>query len=224
MTWGGKLVTLFPILTGALALAAVGWLARSPAPAPLLLLIFVIYLFPPLTFRLHNLCFPLRAGATRFSAARYSPWWASHQFQLIYIAFPALEAALRLIPGAYSAWLRLWGSQIGRGVYWTPRVEILDRSLMQVGNGVVFGHRVACVAHVIDSTTDGSQILLVRPVRIGHHALLGAGSSIGPGCQIAEGARLDALSVLRVNATYPGRPAGSPSRRADQTEGSSRFT
>ena len=66
---------------------------------------------------------------------------AGHQLQVLYSAFPAL----RLVPGLYSAWLRLWGSRVGRAVYWTPQVKITDRGLLKVGDGVVFGHRVVSI-------------------------------------------------------------------------------
>jgi hypothetical protein len=111
-------------------------------------LLAVLYLVPVATYRLHGALWPLVEGASRIDAPRYAPWWGGHQCQLMYSALPALEAALRLVPGLYSGWLRLWGSRVGRGVYWTPLVEITDRSLLEVGDGVVFGHRVACYAHL----------------------------------------------------------------------------
>ena len=162
--------------------------------------LFILYLIPPFVFRIHGFIFPQLKGRSIISDAKvYSPWWGGHQVQLLYIAFPAFEAALRLFPGFYSAWLRLWGAKVGRRVYWTPRVEILDRNLMDIGDEVVFGHRVVCVSHVIDQTSDGSLLLYVKPIQIGDGVFIGAGSSIGPGCVIEAGVRLDAFSMVKLN-------------------------
>jgi hypothetical protein len=148
-------------------------------------------------FRLHEALWPLAEGPSRIDVPAYSPWWGAHQLQVMYGAFPALEAALRLVPGLYSAWLRLWGSRIGRGVHWTPLVEITDRSLLEAGDGVVFGHRVACYAHLIKRREAGL-ILYVRRIRIGSGVLLGAGSRLGPGARIDAGTVLPLLTDVGV--------------------------
>ncbi len=140
----------------------------------------MLYAVPVAAYRVHEWLWPLAEGPSRIDAPGYSPWWGGHQCQVMYSAFPALEAALRLVPGLYSAWLRLWGGRVGRGVYWTPLVEITDRALIEVGDGVVFGHRVACYAHLVKPRSDGL-VLYVRRIRIGDGVLLGAGSRLGPG-------------------------------------------
>lgn len=206
MTLRGRLVSLFPLLVltmsaAALALALVtscaGWLALVPA---------VVYFVPPLCFRLHEKISPLREGLQSLDAPEYSPWWGSLQIQNIYNALPALEAILRIVPGCYSAWLRLWGSKIGRGVAWTPRVEISDRSLLEIGDRVIFATKVAHYAHVVDRRTkDGSLRLFVKRIRIGGGAFLGAGSRLGPGAEIAAGARLPLLTDVSVNGHFDNR-------------------
>ncbi|MBX9767836.1 MAG: hypothetical protein K2X47_11240, partial [Bdellovibrionales bacterium] len=80
----------------------------------------------------------------------------------------------------YSAWLRAWGSRIGRTVYWTPRVEVMDRSLLEVGSGVVIGHMVIFCAHVI-SPSKGRLVLFVRRIRIADGSFVGASVRLGPG-------------------------------------------
>ena len=146
---------------------------------------------------------PLAEGRSRIDAPGYSPWWGGHQCQVMYTAFPALEAALRLVPGVYSAWLRLWGSRVGRGVYWTPLVEITDRALLEVGDGVVFGHRVACYAHLDQAARATGSSLYVRRIRIGDGALLGAGSRLGPGAHIDAGVALPLLTDVGVGRRDP---------------------
>lgn len=145
-----------------------------------------VYLFPPLTARALQACWGRPRG--RFVAERpeFLIWWASLQPQMLFARLPFLEELLRLVPGGYSAWLRLWGSRVGRAVYWAPGVTVLDRSYLEVGDQVVFGAGVRLNPHVL-STNEGGQVeLALAPVRIGAHcqvggySLLTAGSAIAP--------------------------------------------
>jgi len=197
MTLRARLFGLFPALWMLGVVASVLLLVMLPSLPGLLLVGFIVYLLPVLCFRVHDAVWPLVEGRSRIDAPGYSPWWGGHQFQVVYSAFPALEAALRLVPGLYSAWLRLWGSRVGRGVYWTPLVEITDRSLLEIGDGAVFGHRVACYGHLVKRRRDG-MILYVRRIRIGAGALLGAGSRLGPGAHVEDGADLPLLTDVGV--------------------------
>lgn len=205
MTWRSWLMALFPpgLVAGALALLlAPSALLGAPLWQTALLglgsALAALYLVPPLVYRLHDRLAPLETGGSYLAGASYSPWWGGHQIQLIYLAFPGLESGLRLVPGLYSAWLRLWGAQIGRGVYWTPQVEIADRGLVEIGDGVVIGHRVTIAAHVIKPTKD-NLLLLVRKVRIGDGAFIGAGAVLGPGVKVEPKAFVRAGAHL-----YPG--------------------
>jgi hypothetical protein len=191
MTAAGFLVSLFPLGLVAGAIACVVWLAAAPSVLPVCALLALLYVLPVVAFRLHQLVAPLRAGGSRLDGKTYVPWWGGHQIQLIYIAVPQLEAILRMVPGLYSLWLRAWGSRIGRRVHWTPQIEVTDRSLLDVGDGVIFGHRAVLFGHVI---RHGKQHLLlyVRKVTIGEGAFVGAGSAISPGAVIRPGVRLDA--------------------------------
>jgi hypothetical protein len=197
MTFRARMFALFPACWMLLLCVVLLWLLVAPGAGQFAILIGVLYLLPVLCFRLHQWLWPVQEGLTRIDAPGYSPWWGSHQFQMMYGAFPALESALRLLPGVYSAWLRLWGSRVGRRVHWTPRVEIADRSLLDVGDDVVFGHLTACYAHLI-KPRHGGMVLYVRRIRIGARAFLGAGSRLGPGARIAEGTVLDVLTDVGV--------------------------
>jgi len=197
MTVRARLFGLFPALWLAGSAACVLYVAHVPGLASALLLLAVLYVVPVAAYRLHERLWPLAEGPSRIDGPGYSPWWGGHQCQVMYTAFPALEAALRLVPGLYSAWLRLWGGRVGRGVYWTPLVELTDRALIDVGDGVVFGHRVACYAHLVKPRGIGL-ILYVRRIRIGDGVLLGAGSRLGPGAHIDAGAALPILTDVGV--------------------------
>src|SRR5687768_13452276 len=203
MSVAGRLLTFFPTFILACAAGTVVAMIVTRSPLWLLAMLFCVYGVPLLTFRAIDVIRPLREGRSYLDGPRYSPWWGSHNIQRIYIAFPQLESLLQLIPGAFSLWLRLWGSRIGRRVHWTPRVEIADRSLLEVGDDVVFGHLTACYAHLI-KRRDSGLVLYVRRIRVGDRVLLGAGSRLGPGARIASGATLDVLTDVGVGRRVDG--------------------
>jgi hypothetical protein len=188
--------TFYPALVLALAVASCLWIAACPSLLSLASLPAVLYGLPLASYRLHELAFPLGPGASSLNGEAYSPWWGGHQIQWIYLAFPSLEAALRAVPGAFSLWLRLWGSTIGREVYWTPCIEISDRALLEIGDRVIFGHRAGLYPHLVSPTRE-EITLLVRRIRIGDRAFVGAGSVLGPGVVVAPDAVLPAGSQLR---------------------------
>lgn len=187
----GYMVSWLPPLYIAAWGTAFGFLLVSPGILSLLTLIFSVYGLPLITYRLHQVFWPVQEGHSTMIGTDYSPWHGTHQIQLVYIAFPALETWLKLVPGLYSFWLRLWGSEIGRGVYWTPGVEVLDRGLVVIGDGAIFGHRSGMASHVI-TPRKGNLSLLVAKVRVGSGSFVGAGCYLGPGCVIEPGAMVPA--------------------------------
>lgn len=192
----GRLLTFFPALQLALCVACAAAAFRTAwflAALPL-----IVYLLPLLVFRAIDAVRPLREGRSFVDGPRYSPWWGSHNLQRLFIAVPQLESLLQLIPGAFSLWLRCWGSRIGRRVYWTPRVEIADRGLLDVGDDVVFGHKVECYAHAI-KPSHGRLILYVKRIRIGSGAFIGAGVRMGPGARVEERAFVPTLTDVYIN-------------------------
>lgn len=114
-------------------------------------------------------------------------WWFTSQWQVIFNRLPWIEEMIRLVPGLYSAWLRLWGAHIGKFVYWTPGLRILDRSLIDIGDRVMFGAGVKINPHIIMAGTDGKLVLKAATVRIGSDALVGGYSLLTSGCWIAAG-------------------------------------
>jgi hypothetical protein len=198
MSLMGRVISFYPAWILSLLAATVFWFAYRPSPIQPVVLILIIYLLPPFTLRVHGIFFPLREGLSRLSDPKYSHWWGAHQIQIIYIALPQLEALLRLVPGLYSAWLRLWGSRVGRRVYWTPNVEITDRSLLEIGDRVVFGHKCKLLGHAIKPKGD-AVILYLRAIKIGRDVFIGAGSRIGPGAVISDGSYLPVLTDVYIN-------------------------
>ncbi|MEO1519405.1 MAG: acyl transferase [Cyanobacteria bacterium J06633_2] len=195
MTLLSQLLSVFPAVVMMMTLIAAGYFVYHPglweAIAPFLLL----YGLPPLVYRIHAWRYPVTKGIYYLGDRTYSPWWGSHQIQLLYIAFPALETVLRLIPGVFSAWLRIWGASIGQDVYWTPALEIADRELLTVGDRAVFGHHVGLYAHAIKPKNE-NLMLYVKPITIGSHTFIGAGTRIGPGVVIDDGSYVPAKTDL----------------------------
>jgi len=198
VTLAARLVTLFPGAIVAGALGTLVWLCAAPGPLPLLALVGVLYLAPVIAFRMHQALWPIAIGDTPIGERRYVPWWGAHQIQVLYIAVPQLEAILRVIPGLYSAWLRLWGARVGKAVYWTPLIDIGDRSLLEIGDGVVFGHRATLYSHLI-SPKKGQLILFVKPICIGRGAFVGAGTVLGPGVLVHSGKLVPAGKIVYPN-------------------------
>lgn len=183
MSWGGRLVSLFPSLHLLLVLSGIAIQLIHPQWWSLPALAALIYLFPLLSFRFHQLAFPLTEGRWDLSKREYNRWWASYMFQYAFNAIPALEALLHFIPGLYSCWLRAWGSRIGKNILWTPRVDVLDRSLLEIDDDVVIGHLTTMVCHTVN-LIDGKPMLLTMKIKIGARSLIGADSQLGPGTMI----------------------------------------
>jgi acetyltransferase-like isoleucine patch superfamily enzyme len=206
----GRLLLCFPAAHAGAIVTSLGFFAASPSLIAVLVLVAAVYALPVVTFRTLDRWRPLREGRSRLDAPVYSPWWASHQCQALFIAVPQLEGVLQLVPGCFSLWLRLWGSRVGRAVYWTPRVEIADRSLLEVGDRVVVGHKVEIYAHSIRPTRAGL-VLHVRRIVIGRDVFVGAGTRIGPGVRIADGVHVPLLSDLYPHSRL--EPSAPQSRR-----------
>lgn len=186
MTLLSKTLLFFPATISLLTGGAIIYFARSPGIFSALTVLFCVYGIPVLVYRLHQWLYPVSEGISYLGENKYSPWWGSHQIQLIYIAIPALEALLRLIPGVFSGWLRLWGAQVGQNVYWTPGLEIADRGLLEIGSRAVIGHRVGIYSHVIKPRKQ-DLMLYVKKVKIGNDVFVGAGSHLAPGVIIEDG-------------------------------------
>lgn len=165
------------------ALAVGGWVPwRTLWLTPVLL-----FLAPPLLVRLSTFRHPLASGVVAIDSPAFLQWWFAAQCQVVFSRLPFLEELLRLVPGFYSLWLRLWGARIGSLVYWSPGVAVLDRSLVRIGSRVVFGVGVRLNPHVLARDSNGKAALYAAPISIGDDVLVGGYSLLLPGCVIADG-------------------------------------
>ena len=191
MTLASKFFSLFPACHLVSIFGALVWWIDSHSPIGLIIFLGAIYLFPLMCFRILNFFTPIKEGKSDILAKKFSPWWAGHQIQSLFIAVPALEAVLKILPGFYTLWLRCWGSEIGKNVYWTPGSIHYDRNLLLVGDNVVFGEQSLTVCHVI-TPKEGSAELSVAKVKIGENSFIGAAAVLSPGAVIDKNSFLKA--------------------------------
>lgn len=213
MTAADRLFSYFPLLMTVLSLAALGVFAQWPSLWSALLLLFVLYFLPAMVQRVMFRWAPLKQGIACIDGRVFCPWLASHHIQAFYDALPYLESLLRVLPGFYSMWLRMWGSRVGYGVEWPVRMDVLDRSLMDIGNRVVFSREAELAAHVRKKTDGGRSRVLVRTVRIGSYAFVGAGARIGAGASVPSNASVPEMAIVGVNEVF-----GDAVRHHDHTE------
>jgi hypothetical protein len=179
------LLNFFPLVHVS-ALVAIAF-ANLPAWTRIAALLIALLILPPLLARLVHALAPLPPGRISVDSGGFLSWWATAQFQIIFNRLPMIEELLRMIPGLYSNWLRLWGSRIGRLTYWAPGMVVLDREYLDLGDDVVFGAGVRLNGHVILRNRQGRLELAVAPIKIGSGAAVGGYSLLTAGTEIAAG-------------------------------------
>lgn len=209
MTGWDRLFSYYPLLLTAAVCFALAMLASWPSGWTVLFLLFVVYGLAPFSLTILQRWAPIKQGISEIDGRKFCPWLAAHHIQAFYDALPFLESLLRVIPGFYSMWLRMWGSRIGYGVEWPVRMDVLDRNMMDIGNRVVFAREVELAAHVRRKQDGAGSRVLVRKVRIGGYAFIGAGARLGPGAAVPSNANVPALAVVDVNETF-GETARHP--------------
>lgn len=199
----GRLIMFFPGLVIVSTMTSFFYFVTEPTLLKFLIFLSIPYLFPLISFRLHNFFFPTKEGIQKeFSEPKkYCGWWGGYHIQLIYYWLPQLEQLLVILPGAYSFWLRLWGSKIGSRVHWSPNIMILDRNLVDIEDGVIFGYQCVLISHVVYLNKKNQPRLFVKKIKIEHNSFIGAGSNFGPGSHVTAYSKLPAQTILKINQT-----------------------
>jgi hypothetical protein len=146
-----------------------------------------LYLLPPVLARCILALWPIREGHIAVPSRDYFVWWGVLNLQIIFCRLTFLEEAMRLVPGLYTAWLRLWGSRIGSFTYWAAGLRILDRSFLDIGDGVAFGAGVRLNPHVIAENESGQMELILAKIHIGHRAIVGGYGLLTAGTRVDDG-------------------------------------
>ena len=187
--WNGRLLLLALNFLPLIQVVLVIGLLFTPYanwPARISITLAVLYLSPPLIARLILFLVPLPQGRIAVGTKAFFGWWTLFQLQIVFCRLPALEEIVRLIPGVYSLWLRLWGARIGRLTYWSPGAVITDRSFLCIGNDVVFGAGVRLNAHVLAKDKEGKMELLLATLKIGDRVMVGGYSLLTAGTEISS--------------------------------------
>jgi hypothetical protein len=168
-----------------------------------------LYLLPPLLARLAMAVLGRPHGEFTPEARAYRTWWLLTQLQVIYGRVALLEEALRIVPGAYSLWLRLWGSKVSVLVLWSPGVMVTDRYLLRVAKGVVVGTRSTLGGHIATVDGRGAYRLTIAPIVLDEGSVVGALCGLGPGCHVFPRETVPAGRLLPpFTAWKDGRKAG----------------
>lgn len=160
-----------------------------------LTLVFWIYLVPPLFVRVLYFIFGRPEGRLTEVQQAYWVWYFGMQAQAIFLRFRFLEEILRTVPLVYSNWLRLWGAKIGKAVYWSPQVTVVDRTHLEVGDYVIVGYGAGMTAHHLNRDGVQEELILSAP-RVEDHVVLGGLSGLTPGSVVCEGETLPSTMGL----------------------------
>lgn len=200
-----KVSLIMPFLHFLFISVSLTFFFAKPSLLSFILFLGSVYILPLLVLLIFESLFPLREGISYIGVKEEHghPWIFVHRLQWVFITFPFFERVLILIPGAFSFWLRLWGSHIGKKVVWTPRVEILDRTHIEVGDYCFIGDKAYISSHLI-KRKGGRLMLLLKKVKIGERALIGYGCELGPGSVVASKDMLPALSKGLLGKTQRG--------------------
>jgi hypothetical protein len=188
------MMSFFAPLQGTMILVSSFIFFENPSVAAFCTVLFSAYLFPLLTSRLVNILCPPREGRYPIGVG-VEGWVVQLKIQMLLTTFPFFERVLHLLPGFYSLWLRAWGSHVGRGVMWTPHVNVLDRGLLHIEDGVLLGHLAILSSHAVYLKNDEHMVYCKR-IHIGAGSLIGAASIIGPGANVGKGCRINVASHI----------------------------
>jgi len=164
--------------------------------------VIILYLLPPFCARCILSLYKISSEEIKTDSREFLVWWALSNFQVLFVRFGFLEEILRLVPGLYSGWLRLWGARIGRLTYWAPGTVILDRSFLQIGDDVVFGAGVRINPHVIKADDSGHDCLLLANITIGDRCLIGGYSLLTAGTKISDDEKTKAFFIAPPFTTW----------------------
>jgi len=176
--------------------------------------ILALYLLPPLLARLTVLVGGTPGRRESVPSKGSYVWWITTQLQVVFMRLPFLEEFLRMVPGLYSAWLRLWGARVGSLVFWSPAVLVADRPFVEIEDRAVLGYGCKVTAHLLQQGRGGEAFSLMFAIpKIGRGAVLGTMSGMGPGSTVEAGATLAATTALppfhRVAGTDTYNPQGN---------------
>lgn len=161
----------------------------------LLVSLIWIYLVPPFVTRIAYFFLSRPEGKMDIEDKKFWAWYIGAQLQSIFLRFHFLEELLRVFPLLYSAWLRLWGAQIGKRIYWAPGVYIMDRTHLKIDDFVLVGYGAGFTSHHLNLKNGKFELILATP-HVEANAVIGGLSGVGPGAVVASGESLPSTMYL----------------------------
>lgn len=199
-----RLFAFFPLVQMILISTSLLLFIKSLTLIHFLSLIFVTYFFAPIVWRIVHYFLPVKKGLSYLgkNTNELNVWFISYHLQQIYNTIPMIENLLKLIPGAYSFWLRVWGANIGKKVNWTSQCFIVDRPFVHIGDRCLIGNQAYISAHAIKKKED-RYILYLNDVMISSDVVLAVQCLIGPGVKIKDKAFVSARAGVKPNHVIP---------------------
>ena len=192
--------------------------ASSPSAGVMILLAW-LYLVLPLACRLWISLFGKPVGEVYEDSPVFAHWWFLSQLQMLYSRIPLLEELLRIVPGLYSLWLRIWGARASLLVFWSPGVHVFDRYHLHLGAGVMLGGGCRVGAHATVRDTDGRLRLIVAPLTIERGATVGMNAAVGPGVHVYANETVPAGRMLKPHSSWRDGRLSRPSTVPGQAGG-----
>lgn len=204
-----KLAMFFPSIHLAFILISLFGFLKLLNWQSFIFLLLVIYAFPLILWNFVKKKYPIRKGFEQIglNSLTGNSWIVAHRLQYLFLTFPAFEKILFLVPGVFSFWLRLWGSRIGKKVVWTPRVEIVDRTDIEIGSYSFIGDHAYLSCHFI-VRKNNKLVLFYDQVSIGEKVLIGAHCHLGPGARIQAQEFLPTYSKVMRGKYIKGNEGG----------------
>lgn len=179
------------------------WLWPVSMVCRLFLFGFTLYLLPALVVRAVMAIGGRPQGLLHQDSGGFKRWWFAFQCQTVFNRLPWLEELLRLVPGLYALWIRLWGGRVSPRCYIAPGATLLDRWAVEVQTGAVLGYGCLLVAHLGTRGVDGRGMLLVAAPCVQQDAIVGGLAKLGPGATLLAGQVLPTGRHLGPYATWP---------------------
>lgn len=162
--------------------------------------VLLLYLQSPLLWRVVKMVWGQPEGISYLGTKTKegNAWFVAFHLQQLFNTFHFFEQVLIIVPGAYSAWLRLWGSDIGSKINWTPECRVVDRTHLKIGNRVLIGNHSYIAAHAIKKRGD-KYLLYVKGVEIGDDVVLSYRVTLAPGAKVSSGSFIEAGKAVYPN-------------------------
>ena len=212
------LMNVIPLLHSAACVAC--WLLPVSMAYRFILFMFTLYLLPALLVRLVMRIGGRPQGLLHQDSGGFKRWWFAFQCQTVFNRLPWLEELLRLVPGLYALWIRLWGGRMSPRCYIAPGATLLDRWAVEVQAGAVLGYGCLLVAHLGTRDVDGRGMLLVAAPCVQQDAIVGGLAKLGPGAVLLAGQVLPTGRHLGPYAVWP-RPSNAAAADAPAPRDSS---